>query len=90
MITNFMEAGNDKLSTLQVTCSVRFPPILKLRALRKKLYKTSIKGAKPAAMESLITIIDGALQERLIWWFWNNSDHFFLDKHFTGVYDTER
>ena len=59
-----MEAGNDKLSTLQITCSVRSPPIPRLRALRKKLCQTSLKRASPTAIESPITIIDGVLQER--------------------------
>ena len=38
-----MEAGNDKLSTLQITCSALSPPIPRLRALRKKLCQTSLK-----------------------------------------------
>ena len=59
-----MEAGNDKLSTLQITCSVRSPPISK--ALQKKLCQTSLKHASPAAIESSITIVDEVLQERLI------------------------
>ena len=85
-----MEAGNDKLSTLQITCSALSPPIPRLRALRKKLCQTSLKRASPAAIESPITIVDGVLQERSIWWFMNNSDQFFLNKRFTGVHDTER
>ena len=59
IITYFMEAGNDKLSTLQITCSVRSAPIQRLRALRKKLCQTSLKRASPAAVESPITIVDG-------------------------------
>ena len=61
-----MKAGNDKLSTLQITCSVQTPPILRLGALRKKLCQTSLKHASPAATESTITIVDGVLQERSI------------------------
>ena len=61
-----MEAGNDKLSTLQITCSVRSPPIPRLRALRKKSCQASLKRASPAAIESQIIIVDGVLQERLI------------------------
>ena len=53
-----MEAGNDKLSTLQITCSVR-SPIPRLRALRKKLCQTSLQRASPAAVESPITTVDG-------------------------------
>ena len=66
IITYFMKAGNDKLSTLQITCSVQTPPILRLGALRKKLCQTSLKHASPAATESTITIVDGVLQERSI------------------------
>ena len=66
IITYFVEAGNDKLSTLQITCSVRLPQIPRLRALRKKLCQTSLKRASPAAVESPITIVDGVLQERSI------------------------
>ena len=58
-----MEAGNDKLSTLQITCSVRSAPIQRLRALRKKLCQTSLKRASPAAVESLITLLDGVLRK---------------------------
>ena len=85
-----MEAGNDKLSTLQITCSVRSHPIPRLRALRKKLCQTSLKRASPAAIESPITIVDGVLQERSIQWFLNNSQQVFLNKRFTGVHETER
>ena len=85
-----MEAGNDKLSTLQIAFSVRSIPILRLRALRKKLCQTSLKLVSPAAIEYPITIVHGVLQERSIWWFMNNSDQFFLNKRFTGVHDTER
>ena len=66
IIIYFMEAGNDKLSTLQITCSVGSPPKPRLRALRKKLCQTSLKHASPAATESTITIVDGVLQERSI------------------------
>ena len=59
-----MEAGNDKLSTLQIMSTVRSPPIP--RALRKKLCQKSLKRASPAAIESPITIVDGVLQERSI------------------------
>ena len=62
IITYFVEAGNDKLSTLQITCSVRSPPIQRLRALRKKLCQASLK----CAIESPMIIVDGVLQERLI------------------------
>ena len=65
IITYFMEAGNDKLSTLQITYSVRSPPIPRLRALRKTR-QTSLKRASPAAIESPVTIVDGVLQERSI------------------------
>ena len=61
-----MEAGNDKLPTLEITCSVRSSPIPRLRALREKLCQTSVKRASPAAIESPITIVDGLQQERLI------------------------
>ena len=61
-----MEAGNDKLSTLQITCSVRSPPIQRLRTLQKKIRQTSLKRASSAAIESPITIVDGVLQERSI------------------------
>ena len=66
IITYFIEAGNDKLSTLQITCSVRSPPTPRLRALQKRLCQTSLKRANPAAIESQITIVDGVLQERSI------------------------
>ena len=42
-----MEVGNDKLSTLQITCSVRFSPIPRLRALREKICQTSLKRVSP-------------------------------------------
>ena len=61
-----MDAGNDKLSTLQITYSVGSPPKPGLRALRKKLCQTLLKRASPAAIESSITIVDGVLQERSI------------------------
>ena len=61
-----MEAESDKLSTLQITCSVRSPPIPRLRGLWKKLSQTSLKLASPDAIESPITIVDGELQKRLI------------------------
>ena len=61
-----MEAGNDKLLTLQITCSVQSPAIPGLRALRKKICQTSLKRATLAAIESPITIVDGVLQERSI------------------------
>ena len=61
-----MDAGNDKLSTLQITYSVGSPPKSRLRALRKKLCQTLLKRASPAAIESSITIVDGVLQERSI------------------------
>ena len=38
-----MEPGNDELSILQITCSLRFRPMQRLRALRKKLCQTSLK-----------------------------------------------
>ena len=63
---NYILYGNDKLSTLQITRSVRSPPIPRLRALWKKLCQTSLKRANPAAIESPITIADGILQERSI------------------------
>ena len=85
-----MEAGNGKLSALQITCYVQSSPIPRLRVLQKKLCQTSLKHASTAAIESPITIVDGVLQERSIWWFMNNSDQFFLNKHFMGVHDTER
>ena len=66
MITYFVEAGNDKLSTLQITCSVRSPPIPTLTALRKKLCQASLKRASPDPIESPITIVDGVLQKRSI------------------------
>ena len=66
IITYFMEAGNNKLSTLQITPSVPSPPIPRLRDCEKKLYQTSLKRDSPAAIESPITIVDGVLQERLI------------------------
>ena len=59
-----MEAGNDKLSTLQITRSVGSPPLQSLSALRKKSCQTPLKRASPAAIESPITIVDGVLQER--------------------------
>ena len=63
-----MEAGNDILSTtLQITCSVQSPSIPRLRALQKKLHQTSLQCASPATIESPITIVDGVLQERLIY-----------------------
>ena len=83
-----MEAGNDKLSTLQIMCSARSLPIPRLSTLREKLCQTSLKRASPAAFGSLITVVDEVLQERLIWWFLNNSNQFFLSKPFTGVDDT--
>ena len=61
-----MEAGNDKLLTLQITCSVRSPPIPGLRELRKKMCQTSLKRASLAAIESPITTVDEVLQERSI------------------------
>ena len=61
-----MEAGNVKLSALQITCSIRSPPTPRLRALRKRLCQTLLKRASPAAIESPITIADGATQERSI------------------------
>ena len=66
IITYFMEARNDKLSTLQISCSVRSPPIPRSRALQKKLCQTSLKRAGPAAIESPITIVDGVLNESSI------------------------
>ena len=57
-----MEARNDTLSTLQITSSVRYPPMPRLRALQKILDETSLR-ANPAAIESPITIVDGVLQE---------------------------
>ena len=33
----FLEAGNDKLSSLQITCSEQSPPMPRLRALQKKI-----------------------------------------------------
>ena len=66
MITYFTQAGNDKLSTLQITCSVQSPPIPRLSALQKHLYQTSLKHASLAATESSITIVDVVLQEKLI------------------------
>ena len=83
-----METGNGKLLTLQITCSVRYPPIPRSRALWKKLFQISIKCASPAGIESPMTIVDGVIQERSIWWFLNNSDQLFVNKLFTGVYDT--
>ena len=83
-----MEAGNDKYSTLKITCSARYPPIP--RAWQKELCQTSLKRGSPAAIESPITIVHEVLQERSIWWFLNNFDQFFLDKLFTGVHDTNR
>ena len=59
-----MEAGNDKLSTLQITRSVGSLPLQRLRALQKKLCQTPLKRASPTAIESPITIVDGVLQER--------------------------
>ena len=61
-----MEARNNKLSALQITCSVLSPPVPRLKALQKKLCKTSLKHASPAAIESRITIVDRVLQERSI------------------------
>ena len=61
-----MQSGNDKLSTFQITWSVRSTPIPRLTALRKKLCQTLLKRASPAAIEFPITIVDGVLQERLI------------------------
>ena len=61
-----MQSGNDKLSTFQITWSVRSTPIPRLTALRKKLCQTLLKRASPAAIELPITIVDGVLQERLI------------------------
>ena len=90
IITYFMEVGNDKLSTLQITCSVRYRPVPRLRALRKQLCQTSLKRPSPGAIETPISIVDGLLQERSIWWLLNNSDQFFLNKRFVGVHDTER
>ena len=55
----FMKAGNDKLLTLQIPCSVRFPPIPRLSALQKNLYQTLLKHASPGATKSPITIVDG-------------------------------
>ena len=66
IITYFMEAGNDKLSTLQITCSVQSPPIPRLRVVRKELCQTSQKRASPVAIESPMTNVDGVLQERSI------------------------
>ena len=66
IITYFIEAGNDKLLTLQITCSLRSPPIPRLRALQKKLCQTSLKRASPAAIECPIAIVDRVLQQRLI------------------------
>ena len=45
-----MEAGNDKLSTLQIAFTVRSLPITRLRALRKKLCQTSLKRDSSAAI----------------------------------------
>ena len=45
-----MEAGNDKLSTLQIAFTVRSLPITRLRALRKKLCQTSLKRDSSAAV----------------------------------------
>ena len=39
IIIYFMEAGNDKLSTLQITCAVRSPQIPRLTAIRKNYAK---------------------------------------------------
>ena len=50
IITYFMEAGNDKLSTLQIAFTVRSLPITRLRALRKKLCQTSLKRDSSAAI----------------------------------------
>ena len=47
-------------------CSVRSPPIPRLRALRKKLCQTLLKRPSPAAIKSPIKIVDGVLQERSI------------------------
>ena len=58
-----MEAGNDKLSTLQITCSLQSPPI---RRLRTNLCQTLLERASLAAIESPITIVDELLQERSI------------------------
>ena len=62
----FYGAGNDKLPTLQITCSVRSRPVPRLSALRKQLCQTSLKRASPGAIETSVTIVDGLLQERSI------------------------
>ena len=56
-----MEAGIYKLSTLKIMWSVRFPPILRLRSLQKKLCQISLKRTSLAAIESLTTVVDGVL-----------------------------
>ena len=66
IITYLREAGSDKLSTLQIKCSIRSLPIPRLRALRKKLYQTSLKRGTPVAIESPVTIVDGVLQKRSV------------------------
>ena len=43
IIIYVMEPGNDELSIVQITCSLRSRPIPRLRALRKKLFQTSLK-----------------------------------------------
>ena len=62
----------------------------KIKSITEKIVPNITKHASTAAIESPITIVDGVLQERSIWWFMNNSDQFFLNKHFMGVHDTER
>ena len=43
IITYVMKPGDDELSILQITCSLRSRPIQRLRVLRKKLFQTSLK-----------------------------------------------
>ena len=89
IITNFMEAGNDKLSTLPITCSARSPPIPRLRALRRKLCQTPLQRASPAAVD-YPTPISSYRKVRF-----DDSRVFYgcftgVSRRFTGVHDNER
>ena len=66
--TSCIDDERSKFSTLHRTCSTRSPPIPKLRAFLKYCNQTSGYLARPAAIESPITMDFGFITLILSWW----------------------